>query len=246
MRIVIAEDEPRSRRGMISVIESVSEKEEIVGEAFNGKKALELVLALKPDVLITDIRMPLMDGIELIKACKSYELKTKCVIVSAYEEFDYAKQAIALGVVDYLVKPIMVDDVQKLLNKLEAISAPVFVPDNGELCQKYPDSHPLVLKSFRIIEQSYSTKISQKDIADSLGITAEYFSYIFAKSTGMNFAKFLKTYRIEKAIEFLRKDKSKKNDIPYEVGFSDSKYFFKCFKEVTGECVSEYIQKHLY
>lgn len=245
MTVLIVEDEPRARRGLKNIIQNVAKKSEIIGEVGNGKIALEMILAYAPEVVITDIRMPQMDGLSLLKAVRARGLNTKFVIISAYEEFDYAKQAISLGVVDYLVKPVMPDDVRKLFVKLETCHESNWTMEGGKMCDEYPDAHPLVKRALRIIEESYSTKLSQTDIANTLGITAEYFSYIFAKNIGQNFSKFIKTYRIKKAIEILEKDKTKKNEIADMTGFSDSKYFSKCFKEETGENVSEYIQNHI-
>ena len=99
MRILIAEDEKRASRGLRNLLESISEECEVIGEAADGKKAFELIKALHPDVVFTDIRMPFMDGIALIKAVRGQGMDTKFVIISAYEEFELARQAISLGVV---------------------------------------------------------------------------------------------------------------------------------------------------
>ena len=98
MRILIAEDEERARRGLCSVLTSLSEDYEVVAEASDGKQALELLQILKPDVVFTDLKMPFLDGMGLIKAGIAAGVSTKYVIVSAYEEFEVARQAISLGV----------------------------------------------------------------------------------------------------------------------------------------------------
>lgn len=118
MRILIAEDEKRARRGLKSVISFLSEDYEVVAEASDGKQALELIQIVQPDVVFTDLKMPYMDGMSLIKAAQNAGSKAKYVIVSAYEEFEMARQAISLGVVEYLVKPITVDEVQELMKRL--------------------------------------------------------------------------------------------------------------------------------
>ena len=113
MRILIAEDEQRARRGLKNVISSISDEYRIVAEVSDGRQALEMIQIVKPDVVFTDLKMPYMGGIELIKAAQAAGMQAKYVIVSAYEEFEYARQAITLGVKDYLVKPITVDEVKK-------------------------------------------------------------------------------------------------------------------------------------
>ena len=115
MRVVIAEDEERARRGLKTLIMSISDRYEVVAEASDGKQALELIQIVKPDVVFTDLKMPYLDGMGLIKAAQAAGISAKYVIVSAYEDFDVARQAISLGVKEYLVKPITYDEVQELM-----------------------------------------------------------------------------------------------------------------------------------
>lgn len=118
MRILIVEDEVMIRVGMGKLIESET-KHQIIGEAKNGCDGLELALRLKPDLIITDIRMPEMDGLTMLEKIREHQLKTRVVILTGYAEFDYAKQAIHLGVHDYLLKPIGVEDVKEVLSRVE-------------------------------------------------------------------------------------------------------------------------------
>lgn len=120
MRIMIVEDEKRSSRGLKNLLLAVSDECEIVAEVSDGQRAFELIVCLQPDVVFTDIKMPYMDGISLIKAIQTRGgTKAKFVIISAYEEFELARQAISLGVVDYLVKPLTLEDVEKVWRRLQ-------------------------------------------------------------------------------------------------------------------------------
>ena len=96
MRILIAEDERRAMRGLKNLITSISDQYEVVAEAANGRQALELIQIVKPDVVFTDLKMPYMDGMSLIKASQAAEITTQYVIVTAYEEFEAAREAIGL------------------------------------------------------------------------------------------------------------------------------------------------------
>lgn len=244
MRIIIAEDEKRASRGLRNLLELISDECEVVAEAPDGEKAFELIKVMRPDVVFTDIRMPYMDGISLIKAVRSQNIDVQFVIISAYEEFEFARSAMALGVLDYLVKPLTYEDVELALERIQKRgkgNLPEKPRDEG-LRQRYANAHPLILKSLEIIEYSYATKISQKDLADTLGISAEYFSFLFNRDIGENFSKFLKRYRIERAKMLIDSKAVPKDQIPYSVGFSDVKYFGKCFKEETGVSMTEYIK----
>lgn len=243
MRIIIVEDEMRSSRGLKNLLLSISDECEIVAEAADGQKACELILCLRPDVVFTDIKMPLMDGISLIKAVQARGgIRTRFVIISAYEEFELARQAISLGVVEYLVKPLTLEDVEKVWKRLQEGGEPGVVTgrEQTDLKGQYPNAHPLILKALDIIQCSYATKLSQKDLAENLGISAEYFSFLFSRDIGENYAKFLRRYRIEQAKILILTDTVPRDQIPYSVGFSDPKYFYRCFKEETGVNVTEY------
>lgn len=244
MKIVIVEDEPRAARGLRNLLEEEDESIEIAGIAADGREALDLIRYHAPDVVITDIRMPGMDGMELIRAIRAQNIPCRIVIVSAYEEFETAREAISLGVTDYLVKPIVREDVHNLLDKLQ--NRRQRWEQNSELVDRYPKAQPLVRHALKIIEDSYQTRLMQRDVAESLGVTAEYFSYLFTKNIGVNFARFLRMYRIEKAKGFLASGKASKNDVYERVGFSDNKYFQKCFKEETGIGVSEFLEQIKY
>lgn len=244
MRILIAEDEQRARRGLKNLIMSISGEYEIVAEVPDGKQALEIMQIVKPDVVFTDLKMPYMGGLELIKVAKAAEIKAKFVIVSAYEEFEVARQAISLGVYEYLVKPIMIEEVKELMERLEDEKTGDHSTCTGSLKEQYPNAHPLVRKSLSFIESGYASKISQKELAESLGVSQEYLCYLFNKDVGMNFSRFVRTYRIDLAKKLLLSQAVPREEIPYKVGFSDSKYFNKVFREIEGISVAEFLREN--
>ena len=243
MRIVIVEDEKRAARGLRSLLERISADNTIVGEAPDGISAFELIKKEQPDLVFTDIRMQFMDGLALIKAVREYGLDTRFVIISAYEEFDYARAALKLNVTDYLVKPVTEEEVRQVMEHLKAQEKEQ--DQEKRLRDAYPLAHPVILKALDAIEKDYSSRISQKELAEKLGVTAEYFSYLFAKDVQETFSRFLRRYRISKACEQLDAGEESAETIAYRVGFSDMKYFYKCFKDETGQNLSEYRRKNL-
>lgn len=106
LKIFLAEDEIVMREGIRNNIAWQEEGFEFVGEASDGELAYPMIQKLKPDILITDIRMPFMDGLELSRIVKQELPDTSILILSGYGEFDYAKEAISIGVEDYLLKPV--------------------------------------------------------------------------------------------------------------------------------------------
>lgn len=110
MRVIVVEDEVRIREGIRNLINMLEGEWEFAGEAETGKDGLELIRRERPDVVITDIRMTEMDGLQMLEAVKKAGIEVKAIVVSAYSEFEYARTALNLGVTDYLLKPISIDE----------------------------------------------------------------------------------------------------------------------------------------
>lgn len=119
-KVFVVEDEPPLLRNLIKNIQRFGSAFEVVGQAFDGERAYEEILRLQPDILITDIRMPILDGLGLIKKLKSCGLNIHCIITTGYEEFEYARRAIQLGVENYLLKPLSFEMLAEALMHLEA------------------------------------------------------------------------------------------------------------------------------
>lgn len=121
-RIVIVDDEQFVRKGIIALVDWKKINYHVVGEASNGEDALELILNEKPDVVLTDIRMPVFDGLKLIEKVKELAIKIpKFIIISGYNDFEYAQRAVRLGVTDFILKPIDKDELEKTFMNLVPI-----------------------------------------------------------------------------------------------------------------------------
>lgn len=119
MRIVIVEDEVRIRDGLRYLLSQMGTQYQIVAEASNGCQGLEKVLELKPDLVITDVRMEDMDGLQMLERINRHHVQTKAVILSAYSDFGYAQQSVRLGVCEYLLKPVNVGDFIHCMQRME-------------------------------------------------------------------------------------------------------------------------------
>ena len=119
LRIMIVDDEPLERQGIRLILEKYRPQDQVVGEAGDGEEAIQVAMRAKPDVILLDVRMPGLDGMEVAKILRPVLPNTRIVIVSAHSEFTYAKKAVALGISDYLLKPVDTDEMMKLLDLLE-------------------------------------------------------------------------------------------------------------------------------
>lgn len=119
MRVVVVEDEIRIREGIQGLLEMMGADYEFAGCAENGILGLQLIQKEKPDIVITDIRMPEMSGLEMLQEMQAQGISAKIIVLSAYSEFEYARQAMRLGVTEYLLKPISVDEFSKAMNHMK-------------------------------------------------------------------------------------------------------------------------------
>ena len=120
MKILVVEDEIRIREGICNLINKINASYEVVGQATNGREGLELARLHSPDVIITDIMMPELDGISMLKELGEISELPRTIVVSAYSEFSYAQAALRLGVSEYLIKPVTIDELTKALEHLES------------------------------------------------------------------------------------------------------------------------------
>ena len=246
MKIIVAEDEQRSREGLCRLLESMGEDCQLVGRAANGSAALDMLLQLKPDVVFTDIKMPIMDGMELIGQARVHGVRAEFVIISGYADFEFARKSISLDVAEYLLKPVTREDVERALDRVkERLEGRRSGSDvrMGRLRERYPDAHPAVLRALDIIEAAYSSRVNQRDLAGELSVSPEYFSYLFSKNVGMTFSDFLRRFRVDRAKALYASGACPRGEVPYRVGFSDAKYFSQVFRAIEGVSPAEYVKK---
>ena len=141
-KLIIADDEAVIRKGLKILTDWKQMDIEIIGEASDGEQLYSLIEELKPDLVLTDIRMPEMSGLEVIQKCTQMDNPPKFIFISGYEEFSYAKDAVRYGAVDYLLKPVTEEDLKSAMQKaieqlLDKQMASVFKEDKSELQQVF-------------------------------------------------------------------------------------------------------------
>ena len=244
--LVIVEDEEIIRRGLICTIDWLKLGAKVVGEAGNGQEALEVIREKKPDVVLTDIKMPIMDGIALTEALRAEGNPAKLIYLTSYADFSYAQQALRLEVSDYLLKPVNEEDLGKALMKLEK---PPEAPKQDELSwdeglkAAYHTGNPYVQAALKRIEGGYQNRLSSETLADELGVSASYLSRRLKEETGQTFGSLLAQYRLQKAIEMLQAGTWKVYEIAEETGFGDYKNFSQVFKKYLHTTPKAFMQE---
>lgn len=148
-QVMVVDDEPMAASLIVNIIKQKYNKFEIMGTAYNGEEALELIQEKgEPDILITDIQMPVMNGLKLVEETKKQYPNVISVIVSGYQEFEYAKQAIAFGVCDYILKPIVPSEFSKLITRIEEKLKQKYYKERNTLIHKMVNEIPVDEKHF--------------------------------------------------------------------------------------------------
>jgi len=117
-KVIVVEDETMVRRGIILTIDWAALDCVIAGEAANGEEGAELAVRLSPDIIVTDVKMPRMDGVEMITKLREQGCRAKFIILTAYSDFKYAQSALRLGVSDYLLKPLRDGDLEQAVRHI--------------------------------------------------------------------------------------------------------------------------------
>lgn len=247
--ILVVEDEAPIRKWIEYTIANSSSEFNVIGTAINGKEGYELALKLKPKVILTDIKMPVMDGIELTKKIKEELPEVIIIILTNFEEFSYAKQAITYGVYEYLIKSdIRTKELKELLEK---INEELKVKDNNdkkneelrinqfkelelEKIKNNGKYSKAIQNAMEYIEDNYSKHISLSDISKHVYLSHEYFSRLFKEEVGENFVTYLSMYRIKAARKIIKNEDKKISQIALEVGYTNAGYFSKSYKKYLG------------
>ncbi len=238
LRVFLAEDEYVIREGIKKNIDWSAHQCEFCGEAGDGETALEKVRELKPDLIISDIRMPFMDGLTFCAKAKEEFPEVQIILLTGYEEFEYARKAIRIGVARYLTKPISRDELSEVLDEIVAKSQKEIPAENdGE----YRD---VIYRIFSFVEEHFSEEdLSLTKVAEHIGLSPNHLSKVFKDETGQSFTKYLTDYRINVAKKMLDSSKKRSSEIAELVGYPDPHYFSSVFKKQTGLTPSQYRER---
>ncbi|MGN0322628.1 MAG: response regulator [Oliverpabstia sp.] len=239
---MVVEDERLIRQNLIKKIENLNLPLHMAGEAANGADAITLIQKNCPDLVITDIRMPQCDGLELARFLYKNYPSVKIVILSGYNDFSYAQTAIKYAVKDYLLKPVTTEALSESLQKLlitmssESEHFDAYQVNNNAL-----DQRSIFELLEKYLQENYRDDISFQELADRFGFTQEYLGRIFKKYAGETPSKYLTRLRINEAKRLLLKHPDMEiQKIGELVGYKDGFYFSRVFKNSTGIQPSEY------
>jgi YesN/AraC family two-component response regulator len=241
--VLIAEDEILIRRNLARKLQENCPAFEVVGEVADGQEALEAVAELNPDVLVTDIRMPVMDGLALIREVYYAFPDVRVVIVSGYDEFNFAKTALTLGVKDYLLKPVSEEELRSVMSRL-AIQLDA---EEERLDGEHPafsessSQEELVAAVKEYLRAHFAQPISLSDLATRFHVNPPYLARVFKRHAGTAPVRCLRDLRVSHARKLLDERPALEiKEIAAMVGYPDQGYFSRVFKQTVGTGPQEY------
>jgi YesN/AraC family two-component response regulator len=238
--VVVVEDEKLIAKNIAKNIELVNKNFKVISIENNGEDALSFIKQHTPNVIFTDIQMPVMDGIELIKHISEYSNYIKCVVLSGHDDFAYAQSAIEYGVFAYLLKPVNLEELSNILKRLELTFLSTY--ETFTSTQKLPSYRADEIASLvkKYIETNYEKPIDLNIIADHFSFSPSYLTKIFLKHTNITPSKYILNYRINIAKQLLGDFTTSINMVATRVGYTDPFHFSKSFKQVTGISPANY------
>ena len=235
IRTVVVDDEKRIAKGIAALVEHLDPRF-CVKECFCDSLVAKSWFAQHPqeaDLLITDITMPQFSGLELAEFCKTVNDRIQCIILTGYEKFEYAKKAISIGVVEYLLKPV---DSQELSITLNSIAEYIEKDTNRGESEKVS----IVVMQIKQFVQEHYRDYSNNLLSERMEMNGDYLARLFRQETGKTIGEYLLEVRMEKARELLVQPGIKVYEVCDIVGYEDRAFFSRQFRKIYGVNPKEY------
>ena len=246
MKILIADDEVIERLVLEKKLKKHYNDEHRILVAQNGRQVLELYDRERPQVMILDIEMPGINGLQAAQEIRKQDKACSIIFLTAFDEFSYAKAAISVHALDYLLKPCdehelinAVDEAVRLARSRKDLPAAETAekpqrPVSRNLSDEQPAGDEQQEEFRAFIVQHFMEDIAVKDIAGYFGYSEAYFCKLFKQYFGHSFVSYLTDYRMQQAEELMRTSTLSIKDIGKAVGYPDPNYFTKVFRRVRG------------
>ena len=235
-KVMIADDENYMLEAMENLIDWKKMECQLVFKARNGQVLLEQMKKNPPDIIITDIKMPLVSGIEVAKYVYENRLPIKVIILSAYAEFQYAQEAIKYDVCGYIIKTSVIEMLPGMIQKaIGKLSTPVETEKDNE--EYYFDD--ILGRLQKYIAEHYTDKLNLTQIAQDIHANGSYLSRLYKTKTGQNLFDVINKMKLEKAKEYMSQG-MRIYEIAQLVGFDDVSYFSRVFRKHEGCSPREY------
>lgn len=244
-KVVIIDDEPIILEGLQRGIAWEKWNCEVVGIARDGEEGQKKIRDHKPDLIISDISMPGMDGLEMVAGLKSEFPQMEIGILTGFRDFDYAQRAIRLGVTRFLLKPSSMTEIEEaieaMVSNLKSKGIESSKEDEATDGKSTKSAGSFVVnQAMRYLKENYDKKLTLSEVAEQAFVSQWHLSKLLNKHMNQSFSEILNTIRIDRAKELLKDPALRIGEIAESVGFMDLAHFSRVFKKQTGFSANEY------
>lgn len=253
-KVMIVDDEPIIVEGLSRSIAWEKWNCRVVATAHDGAEGKRLIEEMKPNIIFMDVNMPEMDGLKMLAAISSQFPDLEVSVLTGFRDFEYAQEAIRLGVTRFLLKPSNMDELEEAIGVMCANlkKKGITGEESGEeALQEEEKEHESASSSFIVknalnyIEENYTQKLTLCEVAEKTYVSQWHLSKLLNRHTGQSFSDILNHVRIERAKELLKDPSLRIGDISEQVGFLDLAHFSRVFKKQEGVSANEYRNKVL-
>lgn len=231
--ILLVDDEYFPRQSIKHSIEEIDDAFVVTAQATNGQEALDILSHESIHIVITDISMPVMNGLELAKRIRQLYPDIATVILTGYAEFEYIQEALRQGTIDYLLKPVSEDDLISVFSRIQlALDKLYILPDDSGISTY--DAESYVNQSVAFIQKNYMNDIDMGSLASDMGFSSAYLTKLFKKYAGKTPVKLLTEIRIHHAKKLLLETDQSIQEVGINVGYPDQFHFSKTFRKIVG------------
>ncbi|MFC5465908.1 response regulator transcription factor [Lederbergia graminis] len=230
-KLLIVDDEKIIRQSIESKVRRLQHPLAAILHAENGLEAKNIVQETAPDIIITDVCMPKMDGIELIQELVQVGSNSKIIVLSAFDDYAFVRKAFKYGVLDYLIKPINTGELHQQLTRIYK-DLHTKEGENLETERHSPNSIINIVKDY--VRKHYDRNITLSEAANLVNMNYSYFSKLFSEEANVSFSQYVMQVRMEKAKELLTDPINRINEISERVGYSNIYHFSRAFKNYAG------------
>jgi len=236
--VLIVDDESLVREAIARLADwSLFEVSRVV-EVADALQALQLLQSdPELDIVLTDMKMPEMDGVQFLQEMETLGLRRAVIAISGYSDYLYTRQAIQSGLVDYILKPVVPEDLNTALSAAVALLERNMVEDEPVLVSQ---DNPVIEEVLAFLSQHFLEKVSLQDLADQFAVSREHLSRQFKKHVGVNLFEYIARMKIEAAKVRIIQSSQPIKIIAYELGFQDEHYFSKAFRRVVNQSPTEF------
>lgn len=247
-KLLIVDDEYEIRNGLCRFFPWNEIGFEVVGLAEDGKKAFEFLQSSRADVVLCDIMMPVMSGLELAKMLSNSKLRVMIIFFSGHKDFEYAQKALEYGVKNYILKSTNNNELIRVFSKIkseldEENSVNINEADHEVRPENGLNFNEKIISTIKIYVEEHYTNVTLEDLTKLVHMNPDYISKFFKQKTRQNFSDYLIEVRMKKAAELLDGLKYKTYEISDIVGYSNSFNFTRTFKSYFGMSPREYRNK---